>query len=84
MAATCKSCGAPIVWTQTPAGKWMPLDEGLVPYRQNDTGKSLVVDDRGTVIRCDIVTDGSVPTGMARFPHWSTCPNADSHRRSTK
>ena len=81
MASTCKSCGAPIIWVQTPAGKWMPLDEGLVPYRQNDSGKSSVVDDHGVVIRCDIVTDGSIPTGLARVPHWSTCPNADKHRR---
>lgn len=81
MAATCRKCGAPLVWIKTPADKWMPCDEGLVPYRQNPDGKDMLVRDRGDVIRCDIVTDGSKPDGMARIPHWKTCPEADSFRR---
>lgn len=85
MAATCKKCNAPIVWIKTPAGKWMPCDEGLVPYIQSETGKESVVTDRGDVIRCDIVKeklpDGRFPTGMARVPHWATCPEADSFRQ---
>lgn len=81
MAATCRKCNAPIIWIQTPKGKWMPCDEGLVPYRQNQNGKDMVISDRGEAIRCDILTDGTIPTGMARIPHWKTCPEADSFRQ---
>lgn len=90
--ATCSSCGASIIWLRTPKGKWMPANEGLVPYYQNDEGKDFVVTDRGEMIRCDIITEklpatggirptGRFPTGMARVPHWATCPNAARHKR---
>ncbi len=26
----CKSCGAPLVWIKTPAGKWMPCDPAKI------------------------------------------------------
>lgn len=76
MASTCKRCNAPIIWVETPKGKNMPCDEGLVPYRANKHGGSTVVNDRGEVIRCDIITDGSTPDGLARKTHWETCPFA--------
>ena len=82
----CKYCKAPIVWLKTPKGKWMCADEGLVRYRQNPEGKDLLVSDRGEIIRCDIIPDdtklglGNMPTGMARRPHWATCPHADQAR----
>lgn len=84
--AVCDSCGASIIWLRTPAGKWMPANEGLVPYKQSDQGKSFVVDDRGNMIRCDILEKGALalgqfPTGMARIPHWATCPQAAKHKR---
>lgn len=81
MASTCRKCNAPIIWLKTPNENWMPADEGLVPYRQNPSGKDYVVTDRGEVIRCDIITDGTLPTGMARVPHWATCPFADDFRK---
>ena len=79
--ATCKKCGASIIWLKPPGGKWMPADEGLVPYRQNPAGKDLLLNDFGETIRCDILKDGSIPTGMARLPHWATCPYADEFRK---
>lgn len=48
----CKSCGAPIVWVKTPAGSWMPCDEGLHPYKKDSHGKDVVVTDKGEVVRC--------------------------------
>ena len=89
MAANCIKCKAPIIWLRTPAGKWMPADEGLVPYRQNPDGKQHVVTDRGELIRCDILEDGDLapgefPTGLARIPHWATCPFADDFRRGKR
>lgn len=35
--ATCRGCGAPIVWIKTPAGKAMPCDPA--PVYQNRTYK---------------------------------------------
>ena len=78
--ATCSSCGAGIIWLRTPAGKWMPANEGLVPYKQSGKGTRFVVDDRGNMIRCELEFEG-FPTGMARIPHWATCPNAAKHKR---
>jgi len=76
----CKKCGAPIVWLNTPKGRNMPADAGLRAYKENPEGKNSVVNDWGEVIRCDLQFDG-VPTGMARIPHWATCPYADEFRR---
>ena len=82
--ATCKKCGASIIWLKPRGGKWMPADEGLIPYRQNPEGKDRLLNDYGETIRCDILTDGSIPTGMARRPHWATCPNADDFRKEKR
>ena len=78
--AKCKSCGAPVVWRETPRGKWLPLDEGMIPYKADTKGTDVLVNDSGEVIRCRLSFDGA-PDGMARMPHWATCPNADKHRR---
>lgn len=89
MASTCRKCGAPIIWLKTPAGRWMPADEGLVPYKQDPEGKNYVVTDYGELIRCKILekedmAPGQFLTGMARIPHWATCPNADEFRKGGK
>ncbi len=82
----CKYCGAPIIWIKTPRGKWMCVDEGLVRYRKRPDGKDILFTDRGESIKCDIIPDdveldiGHMPTGMARRPHWATCPHADQAR----
>lgn len=78
---TCKECGATIIFVKTPAGKWMPCDEGLHPYVQDSLGKDFVVTDKGEVIRCRLSYTNRFPTGMARIPHWATCPHADKFRR---
>ena len=88
--ATCKKCGAPIIWLKTPKGKWMCADEGLVPYRTDPEGKDLVCNDYGEMIRCEILPEDECragkrnPSGRARIPHWATCPNADDFRKGAK
>lgn len=83
----CKKCKAPIIWLHTPRGKWMCVDEGLKPYKQNPNGKDLLFNDRGESIRCDILSEedckaGKVNvTGRARTPHWATCPFSESFRK---
>lgn len=80
MAATCKSCGASIIWIQAPSNKWIPCDEGLKPYKQDANGKDYVVNQKGEVILCTLDFDGT-PTGMARTAHFATCPDAAKFRR---
>lgn len=77
----CKKCGASILFIQSAVTKkWIPCDEGLVPYKQIENGKQQVITDRGEAIRCTFEFDG-FPTGLARVPHWATCPFADEFRR---
>lgn len=79
----CKKCHAPIIWFKTPKGHWMCVDEGLKRYRVNKHGKDRIVTDRGETFACDLLADDdkSIPTGLARTPHWATCPFADEFRR---
>ena len=80
MAATCRGCGRPIIWVQTPQGKWMPCDEGLVPYRQDSSGTDRVVTQNGEIISCRLEFEGK-PTALARLPHWATCPERDRFKK---
>ena len=80
MASTCKSCGAPIVWIESPKGKWIPCDEGIVPYKKDRRGPDSIVRQDGEIIRCRLTFDGE-PDGSGRMAHWATCPNADQHRK---
>lgn len=79
----CKKCGADILFLTTKNGKWFPVNEGLVPYKQDKDGEDLVVTDKGEVIRCTFEFE-CTPTGMARIPHWATCPYANDFRRGNK
>lgn len=80
---TCKSCGAPIVWIETPKHKWIPCNEGLIPYRIDKFGKDAIVTGRGKIIRCRLQFEGD-PDGMGRIAHWATCPNSENFRRAKK
>lgn len=73
--ATCRGCGAPIVWIKTPAGKAMPCDPAPVYYKAAPGGKDKIVTTRGEVVSCEIVpevrpqTPDTGPTGPpARRP----------------
>lgn len=55
----CKSCGMPVVWFRTNAGKRMPVDAETT--KPNDAEHQL-----------DLSRHRS---------HFSTCPDADKHRR---
>ena len=78
----CRACGEPIVWIKTPKDKYLPCDPGLIPYVQEGGAKDSVVTEDGEVIRCRLdLQPGEFPTGLARLPHWATCPNADEFRK---
>lgn len=69
MTQKCSSCGAPIIWCQTPRGKNIPLDAELV--------------DGGNVeLRAGIAFVEPPEPGKRRYrSHFSTCPRAGEHRK---
>lgn len=74
----CKSCGAPLVWIRTTAGKNMPCNAEPVRFDYKLGSKDKVVTENGEVLPAEIRSDGS-ETGY--IPHWATCPEADKHRK---
>ncbi len=68
MSATCRSCGAAIVWAVTENGKRMPLDakpeKRLVREGRQEPPLVRVVDTYTS--------------------HFTSCPNADQHRKAPK
>ncbi len=81
--ARCRSCTAPIVWARTRAGKSMPLDRDPVV----DGNVTVVGWDGAVAASTPIVVVGQlgledVPMSEWRYvSHFSTCPDAASHRR---
>lgn len=81
--AICRKCGAPIVFIRSAKNnKWLPCDEGLVEYKAGETDdyEDRVVTDKGEVIRCTFDFQCQ-PDGLARIPHWATCPYAEDFRK---
>ena len=62
----CNSCDAAIVWMETDAGRNMPVDADSV-----DEAETEVI--RGNPI---------FSSDAGHISHFSTCPNADKHRRA--
>ena len=66
-------CGARIFFARTPAGKLMPLDAEAAP------DGTVGLDQQRRAIVNPIEDDRCGPERYR--PHWSTCPNADRHRK---
>lgn len=72
-AATCRSCGASIVWATTPSGKVMPLDafcSTVGTIRLNADGSCTVMPALARV-----------PGEPLHTSHFATCPDAAAHRK---
>lgn len=72
--ATCKSCGADIIWVRFGTGKTMPVDfapsaDGNISIATKD-GLALVISERHRT-----------PDMKLHKSHFATCPNAKQHRR---
>lgn len=80
--AKCKSCGAPIVWIDTLAGKKMPCDAEQVIYWERKGAAGKIVTPNGEVLSADLTGEPDKATGVGYVPHWATCPAADAHRRA--
>ena len=63
----CKSCGAPMVWATTVAGKRMPLSVQSAERRF-----TIAKDADGNPVALEEVT---------YLTHFADCPDADAHRR---
>ena len=76
----CRSCGAEINWIRMASGKSMPVDPYLRSMIKGEGRDTLVTED-GAVIhgRLAAYEDGANASGY--ISHFSTCPNADSHRK---
>lgn len=82
MSATCRSCGAPIVFCTLESGAKMPLD----PVPVDDIAPSLVAKyrDRGRVIKAtelEVARQWVAEGWTIHRSHFYTCPNAAAHRR---
>lgn len=76
----CRSCGAPIIWIRMKFGKMMPVDAAAKHYWNDAQGKDSVVLGSGEVIRCSLKGEGEA-AGRGFVSHFSTCPNANKHRK---
>lgn len=74
--STCRSCGEPVRWVKTSAGKNMPLDPHPVPNGNIE----LVRGGHGWVAE---VVDPD-PEVLRYVSHFVTCPDAKRHRRPVR
>lgn len=75
----CRSCGAPVTWALTENKKWMPVDaepaaDGNVLLTAGNPPLAKVLTSFGK---------GLLGNGERLYrSHFSTCPNARSHRKA--
>ena len=78
--ATCKRCGAKIVWIETPGKKMMPCDPVMQIYWARPKARGKIVTPNGEVISCDFEGDPDQATGLGFIPHWATCRSGEKER----
>lgn len=74
-ASTCRSCGAPVVWVRTEAGRPMPLDPEPTP-----TGNVIYTDEADRRVKVVGTADDLFATDRY-VSHFATCPHAEEHRQ---
>ena len=79
--ATCKSCGAEIIWIETVNGKKMPCDPEQVVYTAQKGGPLKIVTPNGEVLSARQEIGSPLTTGVGYISHFSTCPYANQHRK---
>lgn len=77
----CRSCGAPIVWIETLAGKSMPCDAKLVSFVRQEGGPAKLVTPAGAVVSGRPAKRGEPFIEYGYTPHWATCNAPDSFRK---
>lgn len=77
--ASCKSCGAKVLWTITESGKRMPVD--FDPHPEGDVQLTRGADEHGAPAwRSRYVRRGEPRPAVTRRSHFATCPHASRHR----
>lgn len=82
MSATCRSCGADIIWAETVNGKAIPLD--AKPERRQVfvlSEDNLILAGREDVVNANETTVRTVPTYT---PHHATCPQGEAWRKAKR
>ena len=79
--ATCRGCGAPIVWIRTAGGKSMPCDAEPVLYKERKGAAGKIVTPNGEVLSCDLDVEPDEATGIGYISHFVTCPQAERFRK---
>jgi len=75
---TCDGCGAPLIWTVTPAGARAPINEGLDP-----NGNILLIRPKGLGVILAVTLSGATLKGAQsrslplHTNHFSDCPQRD-------
>ena len=79
--SACRSCGARIYWAETAAGKIIPIDEKPV----DDGNVILTWSERAMLLKAHVLKSDDVvaPERNRYVTHFTTCPNAKQHRRSS-
>lgn len=78
----CRSCGAPVIWTVTHKGKWMPVDAapvegGNIRLRSEADGDRVIAEYPGRE-HPGLFDDAD----RARYvSHFATCPESDDWRK---
>ena len=79
--ATCRGCGASIVWIKTTGGKSMPCDAQPVLYQERKGAAGKIVTPNGQVLSADLDVSPDEATGIGCVSHFATCPQAGRFRR---
>ena len=75
----CRSCGAEIKWIKMISGENMPVD-AQKRYIIKGGGREVLVTEQGELIRGTFASIEEGANGVGYISHFSTCPNANSHR----
>ncbi len=82
--SACRTCGAPIIWARTEAGKAIPMDAEPVPVGTSPLG-TFILERSGRRANSDPLMRAPdiADVGVDRFrSHFATCPDARQHRRA--
>ena len=82
--ATCRACGARMLFLKTKNGKTMPVDAESVRFVPDLAGKNLYVLADGSVVHGAPPAPEDPDVHVGYISHFATCPKAHYFRRRTK
>ena len=76
----CRGCGKPIKFIKTSNGKTMAVNEKLLKFVPDVTGKHLYIMTDGTVLRGVPAREEDPDVHVGFISHFATCTNPDDFR----